>query len=468
MAKTDIDDRTAFEAAFEEAPRAQLPAAVQQIVMDDRPRGAVSVAVKRDEAEVLRKIKIVASAAGDAFFYSWPTKNRDGSMGEVAGPSVKCANAVSRIFGNCQVQVRPFDQGTHWILHARFYDLETGYIYERPYQQRKGQNVGGKMDADRAADMIFQIGVSKAARNVVCNALSEFTDYAFAIAREQLVEKIGKNLPRYLERVISRLAELEVDIVRVEKVRGKPSASWVAVDVAKIIAEIQAIADGMSHPEEIWPLAQVEPGAARPKPEDFKPKGEQAGMTVREKYEPGIGDRENAAAVKETSASPVQASADAKPAGAAAAAGEGQGSAPAPASGPAKGETAPAAEKTAETAKSTDRTETAPETAQDGQGAAAAADDPAIDEIPAGDDDEQRMQAFDRGERMLEGLVELLPEFTADKPEDLAEYDERGKTAIREFEGLDDEDRAVLLGRWNTKVLEHKRSLGGRGRGKRR
>jgi hypothetical protein len=182
---TSVADRMqAIDAAFEEQPRAQLPAEVQQIVMDERPRGAVSVAVRRDEREIFQKIKTIATAAGDDFFYSWPTKNKDGTKGEVAGPSVKCANAVARLFGNCSVKVRVFDMGANWIFYAQFYDLETGFVLERPFQQRKGQNVGGGMDKDRATDIVFQIGTSKAARNVVCNALSEFTDFAFAVARE--------------------------------------------------------------------------------------------------------------------------------------------------------------------------------------------------------------------------------------------------------------------------------------------
>jgi hypothetical protein len=96
-----------------------------------------------------------------------------------------------------------------------------GFVLERPFQQRKGQNVGGGMDKDRATDIVFQIGTSKAARNVVCNALSEFTDFAFAVAREQLVEKVGKNLDKFRNQVLERLATLKVDVKRVELTRGK-------------------------------------------------------------------------------------------------------------------------------------------------------------------------------------------------------------------------------------------------------
>jgi hypothetical protein len=197
---------------FDEPPM-NVPAAIQQVIMDERPQGAIKVAQKRDLQTIMVDIRKVATAAGDDFFYSWPVQVKDKATGKmrtdyVEGPSVKCANAVSRIYGNCQVKVRVFDQGPHWIFYAQFYDMETGYVYERPFQQRKNQNVGGKMDRDRAQDMVFQIGASKCARNAVTNALSEFTDYAFDVAKEQLVDKIGKNLAKWLERVVTRLEEL--------------------------------------------------------------------------------------------------------------------------------------------------------------------------------------------------------------------------------------------------------------------
>lgn len=272
MAETETDTRERladFENSFAgEAPMAQLPAAVQQIIIDERPQGAMEIKVRRRPVqEILAEIKAVASAAGDDFFYSWTVNNKDGSRGTVEGPSVKCANAVVRIYGNASLKVRAFDQGAHWLFVAQFYDMQTGYVYERPFIQRKGQNVGGKMDKERAADIVFQIGASKAARNCVCNALSEFTDYAFDIAKEKLVEKIGKKLPEFRDRVRQRLHELRVEPLRVEKVRGKPLDAWTAHDMARTIAEIQSVNDGLCAADEVWPLAEA--GQPRPQEADF-------------------------------------------------------------------------------------------------------------------------------------------------------------------------------------------------------
>ena len=53
-------------------------------------------------------------------------------------------------------------------------------------------------DADREREIAFQIGCSKAIRNVVVNAFPQkISDFAFAEVRNALVDKIGKELPKW-------------------------------------------------------------------------------------------------------------------------------------------------------------------------------------------------------------------------------------------------------------------------------
>jgi len=244
------------------------PAGPQMVMIDDKPQGALSVAVKRDVATIYVNIKKTAAAAGDEFFYRWPVKNKDGSTDWIEGPSVKLTNAIARIYGNCSLKVRALDQTTHWMIQAQFIDLETGYVLERPFQQRKGQNIGGKMDKDRALDIVFQIGVSKATRNVVSNALAEFVDYAFNEAKGAIVKRVSGDLEGYRNRVIARLGEHKVELSRVERQIGRPVKQWLAPDIARLIAEIQSINDGMADADEMWPHPQ--PDGPRPKIEDFE------------------------------------------------------------------------------------------------------------------------------------------------------------------------------------------------------
>jgi hypothetical protein len=216
---------------------------------------ARKVEVARDESAVLRKITTYAAAAGEHWFYRWPVQNRrKGTTDIVEGISIKGANAVSRLFGNCSIDVRVFDTGRTFTIYAKFSDLETGYSLVRPFQQDKGgAKLGGDDDA-RRLDMALQIGVSKGIRNVVNNALETFCTFALEQAKANLVGRVGKDLPRYRARLAQKFADLGVDIKRVEATAGRPLNDWLAPDVARIIAEVRAVDDGMASADETWPL----------------------------------------------------------------------------------------------------------------------------------------------------------------------------------------------------------------------
>lgn len=259
MSNIDIDDdrRRALD-KFAEAPA--LPAAPTIAPMTagaDRVFGAQKVAVYRDDARVLQRLATLGAAAGDDWFYRYPVKNRKENRTDwIEGASIKLANDVARIYGNCEVDTRVFDLGDHWMIYARFTDFETGFALTRPFQQRKSAGkIGGEgSDADaRRLDISFQIGVSKAIRNVVVNALQTYADYAFDAARNSLVDRIGKDIEAWRKRTLEGLGKIPVDPKRAERVIGKPAKDWLAPDVARIIAMMKAIADGMASPDETFP-----------------------------------------------------------------------------------------------------------------------------------------------------------------------------------------------------------------------
>ena len=219
-------------------------------------QGAVHVAVHRDEARVLAKLKVMANAAGQRWYYRWTTNNKDGTKGVVEGPSIDCAMAVARLYGNCDINLRVEESLTHWTFYAGFRDFESGFTVVRAFQQRKSQKTGMK-DADRQADIVFQIGQSKAIRNVIVNALADFADFAFEAAKGSFVERIGSKLDDYRKKAVARFGELGIDIKRVENVIGKAAKDWLAPDVARIIAELQAIGDGMASADETYPSLQA-------------------------------------------------------------------------------------------------------------------------------------------------------------------------------------------------------------------
>lgn len=271
----DQDDRLKSLEAFANAnPSPQLPAAPSVAnIAADRVVGAQHVAVYRDEVRVIQKLKALGAGAGDDWIYRFPVRNRQkGTTDYIEGPTIKLANDLARIYGNCEVQTRVVDLGSSWLIYARFNDFETGFALERPFQQNKGgAKIGGKGDdADaRRLDIALQIGVSKATRNVVVNALQTFADEAFKAAKNSLVEKIGKNVIAYRDRTVQGIENLGVELHRVELVVGRVAKDWTAPDIAKVIALMKGIADGMATIEETFPSREAQAAPTDTKLSDF-------------------------------------------------------------------------------------------------------------------------------------------------------------------------------------------------------
>lgn len=219
---------------------------------------AQKVAVERNLTLIMNNLKVLARMAGDNYYYAWSTRNRDGTKGEVMGPTIKLANDVAREYGNCVVGADARDIGDHWLIAARFVDLQTGYSLTRLFQQRKSQSV--TKNAERDLDIAFQIGQSKAIRNVVTNALQSFTDFALEEAKKSLVERFGKDLPGYRDMAIERLTEMGIALDRVERLLGRAPTEWTAKDLARISANLQGIRDGMSTIDDTFPAS----GGANP------------------------------------------------------------------------------------------------------------------------------------------------------------------------------------------------------------
>jgi hypothetical protein len=232
----------------------------------ERVIGAQPVAVYRDEQKILQKLSTLAAAAGSDWFYRFPVKKAGGGQDFIEGPSIKLANDVARIFGNCVIEVRELDVGDAWVFYSRFTDIETGFSMERAYRQRKSQSSMKTRDVDRQLDIAYQIGQSKAIRNVITNGLQLYCDYAFEQARDSLVEKIGKNLDGWRKRTIEGLAKMPVDLVRVERTIGRAAKDWLAPDIARIVAMMKSVADGMTTTDEVFPVAQEvsPPGSGSP------------------------------------------------------------------------------------------------------------------------------------------------------------------------------------------------------------
>lgn len=218
--------------------------------------GAQKVMVARDEAKVLQRIRTLAQAAGDAWYYRIPYKDRrTGTTTYVEGPSIKLANDVARLYGNCDVDEWVSSEGLdYWEFSSRFIDLESGYSLTRVFRQRKNAASVGKDEA-RNLEIAFAIGASKAIRNAVTNALQTFSDYAYEEARGALVNTIGKDIERWRKETSERIGKM-TDLKRVEALVGRPVREWLASDIAQIAALGKTIKDGMASVDDCFPPLQ--------------------------------------------------------------------------------------------------------------------------------------------------------------------------------------------------------------------
>lgn len=244
--ETDLD-QTQLEAAFAPNQVGSAPMVLRDTVQEYI--GAQKVAVYRDIQRVQQQLKVLGNMAGQSWFYSYPVKGGK----SIEGPSIKLANDLARTYGNCNIDVRAIDEPDHWIFYARFHDLESGYSLTRAFQQRKDQGSINTKDVGRQLDIAFQIGQSKAIRNVVVNALQTFADFAFRVAREDFVSTVGKNLEKFRGIAIQTFEKANVDLIRVERVIGKASSKWLALDVARLSAEVEAVRDGMATWDDLYP-----------------------------------------------------------------------------------------------------------------------------------------------------------------------------------------------------------------------
>lgn len=259
----EILDGKSFQADELAIPHSRIDQTLQRV--GGGYATAVSVQRPRSIAVVKRRLDEEAMLAGERFYYGW-------GVGKdlIEGPSVKLAMAAARCWGNCAVDMQPVqDLGDSWVFTSVFIDLETGYTLMRQFRMGKNYPVHGKHDPHRKDDIRFQIGQSKAARNVILNAIPQgLIDAAMDAAKSQVREKInawikqldeknggaGKGLPVAVDIVIKALVKAgateERILAKLEIVDRK------AIDVERLVilrGNLSALDDGEATHEELFP-----------------------------------------------------------------------------------------------------------------------------------------------------------------------------------------------------------------------
>lgn len=224
---------------------------------------AVAVQKPRVLAAVQRRLGEEADLAGEDFFYGWGDKND-----RIEGGSIDLALAAVRCWGNCAVELLPVvETATAWIFTAAFVDLETGFTLSRQFRQSKSSKVFGKHDEERKMDIRFQIGQSKAIRNVVLNAVPRSLtngamEQAKAGVRSKLEGFINTNgLPAATQMVLRGLAKHGVNEERVLSKVGVANKTAITIDHLIVLrGDLAALDAGRDWPSELFPEAKAEAG----------------------------------------------------------------------------------------------------------------------------------------------------------------------------------------------------------------
>ncbi len=258
---------------------------------------AQPVVQRRDHKQLMVRLNALAASFGDTYEYSWRVKDKnskaqDGKT-EVSGPTIKLAMDLSREYGNCAIDIREIESQTHWTFYARFTDLETGYTLTRAFRQRKNA-LQGKYEDDRKLDMAYQMGQSKASRNVVVNALSNYVDHMRTQAHKAALGAIAENPKKYLEGIDRGLEKLGIGLARAEALMGRVKKEWGTRDIAMVLNALKAVNDGMVDARDAFP----QDGAQVPDAEETQTAGgsESPGESVEgaaatsSEAEPAAGD----------------------------------------------------------------------------------------------------------------------------------------------------------------------------------
>lgn len=215
---------------------------------------AMQVIKPRNLNRVISKCVEEASIAGEEFIYSW---KQGGSI--IEGLTIGAALSIVRNFGNSFVDVEIEERESAYIFTAYFCDLETGFNLSRSFRQNKAspKTKQGKdiYEGERGTDIIFQIGQSKAIRNVILNAvprwlatkvLDEAKNNAMAT-----INNMGEVKAREL--ILKKITTLKVDLTRIEAIYGK-SKSWDKIKLVQLSSALRSLENGYEDEETLFPM----------------------------------------------------------------------------------------------------------------------------------------------------------------------------------------------------------------------
>jgi len=214
---------------------------------------AVTVQNPRSMSRAIKSLMTEAKHAGQSFYYRWPIKKKSGGTSYVQGPSIDLAMAMARHYGNCVVDVDVKETHSHFIFKGVFIDLETGFTVPRLFRQVKSREMGN-YDADRAEDMVFQIGHSKAQRNAIIKAMPGWlVEQLIQISMEAAANDIkSENIEMSRAKSVSYFEGYGVTQEVLESMLDKKADKWMNDDILKLRDIAEAIRNGNVSVDEVF------------------------------------------------------------------------------------------------------------------------------------------------------------------------------------------------------------------------
>jgi len=214
---------------------------------------AVFVQKPRNLDKVLEAAKTECQFGGANFYYGWTIKRGKSAGKKIEGGSIGLATALARIWGNVATPITVEETEDCWMFTATFIDLETGFTNQRLFRYDRTGDLPGQYDDARKENIKFEIGQSKAKRNVILKSLPVWlVDGAVKLAKLAVVKDINKEgLAKATKRIVEFFAGQGITDKLLVNYTGQPKASWTAEIIAHLQGIQHSIEDKQASPEEI-------------------------------------------------------------------------------------------------------------------------------------------------------------------------------------------------------------------------
>lgn len=226
---------------------------------------AMQIQKPRNLMQIINRCEIEAAVAGEDFYYSW---KQGGEF--IEGLSINAAMAIARNYGNCAVDVKLEETSNSYIFTGYFIDLETGFNIARPFRQNKqspkSKNGTEIYKGERGADIIFQIGASKAIRNVILNAMPPYlTKSVMEKAKNGVLEQFKKmGIEKAIFKILQLAKKIEVEIYDIESTYGS-QLSWDIEKVVMIAGALKSVQDGIMKSSDVFSSTKSNTTSTEPK-----------------------------------------------------------------------------------------------------------------------------------------------------------------------------------------------------------